>query len=648
MANNTTTTESHWILPLASIVVVVAALHFAKALLIPLTLAALLSFLLSPVCDWLEQRRLARIPAVLGTALLGFVILGFGAWAATRQVSQLVPMIPEYSRNVEQRLGQLNVNVVSILQRLTRSGPEPDDDRTQPDRVVDGSEPEKQSDSVQVVSALAGSLESYSGMFGTLLEILGTIGIIIVLVIFFMARREDLRDRFIHLMGENNLTLTTRMLEDANTRVRRYISMLFLINATFGIGVGVGLFFIGVPSALLWGIVAATLRFVPYIGPWVAAALPIGLSFAITTGWTIPLLTIGLFVVLELLSNNVMEPLLYGRNTGVSAVAVLVAALFWMWLWGPIGLLLATPLTVCVLVVGKHIPRLSFFETLLGSDPVFEPKTRIYQRLLAGDQAEAEELVKGFLKRQPLLEVYDSVLLPAIVINEKHWQLEELFEDRYRCIMRCFREMIGDCGDRPRPPLANEDANVIAVATDAATGEAAESGVGNDNAPRAAEHVASPLDVVCLPAHTESDELTALMLVQVLTTPETSARSVSIESLAGDLAERIAAEKADVICVCATPPVSVMHARNLCKQIRDQLPHVKLIACLWDTSDALDATTERFGHDAVVVATMAEAQEQIRQLITAPSATTEQPAEIKRDRIARPPADALRDPLVSV
>ena len=218
-------------------------------------------------------------------------------------------------------------------------------------------------------------------MFGTLLEVLGTTGIVIVLVVFFLVRREDLRDRFIHLVGKGHVTVTTQMLEDADTRVSRYLSMLFLVNVTFGISVGIGLYLIGVPNAILWGILAAALRFIPYIGPWIAAAMPIGLSMAISTGWVAPILTVGLFVVLELFSNNVLEPWLYGKNTGVSAVAVLVAAVFWTWLWGPVGLLLATPLTVCLLVVGKHVPQLSFLDILLGNEPVFEPKKRIYQRL---------------------------------------------------------------------------------------------------------------------------------------------------------------------------------------------------------------------------------------------------------------------------
>src|SRR6185503_14288872 len=223
----------------------------------------------------------------------------------------------------------------------------------------------------------------FGGMFGTLLEVLATTGIVIVLVVFFLIRREDLRDRFIRLVGRGQVTLTTQAIDDATQRVSRYLLMQLIINVSFGVPVGIGLYLIGVPNALLWGLLATALRFIPYIGPWIAAAMPIALAMAISTGWSAPILTVALFVVLELFSNNVMEPWLYGKNTGVSPVAVLVAAVFWMWLWGPVGLLLATPLTVCVLVLGKNIPELSFLDILLGTEQVFEPKDRIFQRLLA-------------------------------------------------------------------------------------------------------------------------------------------------------------------------------------------------------------------------------------------------------------------------
>ena len=285
---------------------------------------------------------------------------------------------------------------------------------------------------------------------------LGVTGIVIVLVVFFLVRREDLRDRFIRLVGKGQLTVTTQMLEDAATRVSRYLSMLFLINATFGIAVGVGLYLIGVPNAILWGILATTLRFIPYIGPWIAAAMPVGLSMAVSAGWGTPALTVALFVTLELFSNNVMEPWLYGKNTGMSAVAVLVAAVFWTWLWGIAGLLLATPLTVCLLVIGKHVPELSFLDILLGNEPVFEPMKRVYQRLLAGDPEEAAELVEADLEKRTLIEVYDSLLLPALALVESDWHRGDLDEVRHEFVLQSLKEMISERDEHP-PEVAGTD-----------------------------------------------------------------------------------------------------------------------------------------------------------------------------------------------
>ncbi len=414
--------KSSWMSTLASTAVVIAALYMAKSLLVPLTLAVLLSFLLMPVCDWLECRRFGRVPAVLMTAVLGFTMLGIVAWIAVVQMTQLAPKIPEYQQNIQAKLSSVNEYAAAALSKITKNaagvGQNPLLSELTAEPPLGTSELPY---SVRVLSVPASPLQVFGGMFGTLLETLGTIGIVIVLVVFFLIRREDLRDRFIHLVGKGQVTLTTHMLEDAGARVSRYLSMLFLINITFGASVGVGLYLIGVPNALLWGILAAALRFIPYIGPWIAAAMPIGLSMAISPGWLAPALTVGLFVALELFSNNVLEPWLYGRNTGVSPVAILVAAVFWLWLWGPVGLLLATPLTVCLLVVGKHFPQLSFLGIVLGSEPVFEPKKRVYQRLLAGDQEEADELVDELLQHTPLAEVYDTALIPALALAETHW-----------------------------------------------------------------------------------------------------------------------------------------------------------------------------------------------------------------------------------
>jgi len=370
MAPSDQFTKSAWML--ASIVVVVAVLYLAKGVLIPLTLAVLLSFLLSPLCDWLERHRLGRIPAVFATAILGFAVLGAATWTTVVQMTELAPKMPEYQKNLEAKLHSTNAYLSAALIKATQAAEGFGQNFAQ---LEQAEEPQGTIDrpySVRVLSSPSNPLQVLGGTLGTLLEVLASTGMVIVLVVFFLVRREDLRDRFIRLVGTGQVTVTTQMLEDATTRVSRYLSMLFVINTTFGTAIGIGLYVIGIPNAVMWGILAATLRFIPYIGPWIAAAMPLGLSMAISTGWLSPIFTVTLFVILELLSNNVMEPWLYGKNTGMSAVAVLVAAVFWTWLWGIAGLLLATPLTVCLLVIGKHVPQLSFLDTLLGNEPVFE------------------------------------------------------------------------------------------------------------------------------------------------------------------------------------------------------------------------------------------------------------------------------------
>jgi len=289
----------------------------------------------------------------------------------------------------------------------------------------------------------------------------------------------------------------------------------------------------------------------------------------------------------------------------VSAVAVLVAAVFWMWLWGPVGLLLATPLTVCVLVLGKHVPQLSFLDILLGTEPVFEPQERIYQRLLAGDQEEAVELFEDSLAHRSLAQVYDKVLIPALALAETHWQLGELNEGKHKFILQTLKEMIQDHDERQQDVQTDED-------TPDASKMDKDSG-------RIGETSSSRLSILCLPARTEADEITAMMLAQVLQTSGCLVQAVSVTSLAGEMVDLVDQQTADVVCVSATPPAAVMHARYLCKRLRDQLPEVNLVVGLWDARGALNKARERIGCGAIVVATLADAKEQI-SLLTQPRA----------------------------
>jgi predicted PurR-regulated permease PerM len=594
--------KSTWML--ASIAVVVAALYLAKELLVPLTLAVLLSFMLSPVCDWLERHHLPRIPAVMVTAVLGFAALGLLVWIAVAQMNDLAPKMPEYQANLQAKLHSANAYAISALSKVTKASQDIGQNLPELEGPQELPGSRERPYSVRVISSPASPLEVVGGVFGTVLGGFASAGIVIVLVVFFLIRREDLRDRFIHLIGKDQVTVTTQMLEDAGTRVSRYLSMLLFINATYGTAVGIGLYLIGLPNAVLWGILAATLRFIPYLGPWIAAAMPIGLAMAISTGWLAPLLSIGLFVVLELFSNNVMEPWLYGKRTGVSAVAVLVAAVFWTWLWGVVGLLLATPLTVCLLVIGKHVPQLSFLDVLLGNEPVFEPAKRVYQRLVAGDQEEAAELVEDYCANMPIVEVYDTMLISALALSETQWRRGDFSEDRHKYILQSVREIVQEQGERRQEMPATKGS------------ESQNEAVG-DSHPAVAADQAGLCCVLCLPARNEADEIAGLMLSQLVDLPGCDAETAPVPSAANDLIALVRQRKPQVGCISAMPPAAMMHARALCKRLRGRVPEGNLVVGLWYAQGDLNKAKERIGcgPDIHVVATLAEAQQQIRLLM---------------------------------
>ncbi len=590
---------------LASIAVIVAALYVAKGVLVPITLAVLLSFLLSPVCDWLERHWLGRVPAVMVTALVGFTVFGGATWMAVVQVSDLAPRMPEYETNLKVKLQSANAYVSATLGRVTRTA-QGMSENLSPVELAQAPQGTKEWPyAVRIISSPASPLQVFGSVFGTVLQVLGSVGVVIILVVFFLVRRDDLRDRFILLVGQGQVSLTTQMLEDAGTRVSRYLAAAFLVNAIFGTAVGVGLYLIGVPNPTLWGILATILRFIPYLGPWLAAAMPIGLSMAISGDWMAPGLTIGLFVVLELVTNNVLEPWLYGKNTGVSAVAVLLAAVFWTWLWGVVGLLLATPLTVCLLVVGKHVPQLSFLNTLLGDKPVFEPTKRVYQRLLAGDDEEAAELLDKYFEHAPLVEVYDTVLIPALVSAETHWRRGEIEATRHTFILQTLKSMIQERGERKQEPqqtAGNEDVE------DAET--------GSDIADRAA---LPGVCVLCVPAHGEADELAAMMLAQIVDIRGCVVETVPTAAMgvASELVEYVGQRKPDVVCISAVPPAAVAHARRLRMRLRRRFPELNLVVGLWNSPGDLNEAKERIGSDlkTQIVATLADAQAQIRRFV---------------------------------
>ncbi len=368
-------------------VLIVAVLYWAQAILVPVALAVLLSFVLTPVVTPL-QRWIGRVPGVLMVTIAVFVLLAAAGWGLNRQITSVLDELPAYRDNIRQRVrdirGAGRGGSVEKLQK-TVEGIQQDIER---DRPPSGTARDP------VVTKPAPPAGSWFPSTATLLTHLATAGIVAVLIVFMLLERQDLRNRVLSVFGHGHLALTTRALDEAAERVSRYLQRQVLINLTFGVGVAVGLLLIGVPYALLWAVLAATLRFIPYVGPWVGAIVPILVSLAVLEGWTRPALVVGLFVALELLTSLFLEKPLYAGAAGVSKVGLLVAVAFWTWLWGPLGLVMATPLTVCVVVLGKHIPGLELIATLMSDAAVLAPDVAYYQRLLAGDQSEAAELIE--------------------------------------------------------------------------------------------------------------------------------------------------------------------------------------------------------------------------------------------------------------
>jgi hypothetical protein len=428
------------------------------------------------------------------------------------------------------------------------------------------------------------------------LAVLGRAGMVVIFTVFMLFEREDLRNRFLGLVGLGQLNLMTQALDDAASRVSRYIFLQFLVNAGFGIVFGFGLFLIGVPYPALWGAVAAILRIVPYVGTLVAAMLPIALSLAVFDGWLRPLLVFLLVAGVEMIVGNFVEPWLYGAHVGISSLALLVSAVFWTVLWGPAGLILSTPLTVCAVVLGRYVPQLSFLHILLGDEPVLAAEAQIYQRLLAMDQLEAHTIVGEFLKGRPLIELYDSVLIPALSMAEQDRHKGAIDTPREEFIFLSVNEMIAEFSEYR---LADTPAGTESAAL-----------------PDAGERLNGR--IFCLPAHDRADEVTASMLAQILEQKGFAALSFPVvgPSLTEVLA-LIEAGRSDVVCISALPPYAFSPARAMCRQIRERFPKLKVMVCVWGFSGDTQKAMSRFERTQPdrLSTSLAQAVEHLQELV---------------------------------
>ena len=581
MARTSSAKDISRILTLVVAVVVITALYFARVMLVPLALAVLFTFVLAPLVSGLERIRIPRFLAivlVVGIAVFGIGVMG---WTVGNQLIDVTNQLPSYKTNIKEKIDAIhnpkNRRLDKAADAMKELGKEIADNPPVPNEPASSSlknsgtakatTQQPKAVPVQVFQPASNPLESLNSVITPL----GSAVIVLVLTIFMLAGREDLRNRLIGLVGHGHLNLMTQALDDAGSRVSRYLLLQLVINACFGAVIGVGLYFIGIPNSMLWGVVATLLRFLPYIGSPLSAVLPILLSLAIFPTWTGPVATIGLYLIVEILVGNLLEPLIYGAHTGISSFAILFAAIFWTLIWGPIGLLLSTPLTVCLVVLGRHVPALSFLNIMLGDQPVLSPEAHYYQRLLASDQAEAKEVLEDYLKTNSLEDLYDSVLIPALALAEQDRHHDDLDEITEQFICKSTKELLDELGDKSREPAAAEV-------------QKAHSDLAALSAPKIrVHHPAHVTSVVCIPARDEADEIVGIMLAQLLERAGYQSQAISIGTTAEMLAQ-IKEAAPDIVCISALPPFALLHARDLYKRVRANVPNAKIIVGLWKFS----------------------------------------------------------------
>lgn len=541
-------------------VIVVAVLKLAQEVFIPLALAILCTFLLAPLVLLLTRLRINRVLAVILSLGLGLALIGGLGTLVFNQFADLARELPSYQQqlrvNLKQWGGLLQGGVAettAAFDQLTK-----EIDRAAP------TEPKPRGVSkVQVVDAPATAIERMRDVVGPIARPLGTTLAVVVLVAFMLLRLPDLRDRVLRLLGARYLHLTTEALNDAAGRVSRYLLMQIVVNGWTGVAVTAGLWALHVPNAVLWGALTLVLRFIPYIGVWMAAAIPLALSFAVFDDWTRPVAVFGLFAVLELFDWSVLEPWLYGSHTGVSPVALLLAAGFWSWLWGFAGLFLAVPMTVCAVVMGKYIPQLKFLQVLLGDEPVLEPFERLYQRLLSSNRDEADSVLEAALRESSIIDVCDAVIVPAILRAEEDHSRGTLSDAKRQLILEHVNEWVDERLEMMAPvtsPVANQEAS---------DGNAA---------------------ILCIPASDRADEIIAKLFEAALFERKVSAKIIgprdSIQTAYDGRAPR-------AVVISALPPEAVTAARAVCKRLRKDGNDVTVIVGLWCAAGDLDRSRQR-------------------------------------------------------
>jgi len=574
----------------AGCVLVIVVLYWAQAVVVPVALAVLLTFVLTPPVSWLE-RRVGRVPGILIAVSLVFMVLGLAGWGVARQINNLADDLPRY-----------RVNILAKIADVRGAGK--------------GGSVEKLQDTIEDIKAGLGQEETTAGRplvvsaervtgfssftwLGPILGPLGTAGLVLAMVIFMLLERRDLRDRMIGLFGYGRLTITTKAFDEAGTRVSRQLLMQSLVNLVYGIAAGLGLYFLGVPYPLVWATLGAALRFIPYVGPVLGAGAPILVSLAALQGWTGPLWVVALFVVLELFTNLVLETVLYAGAAGVSQVALLISVAFWTWLWGPLGLLMATPLTVCLVVLGKHVPGLEFVGMLMADTPALAPEYGYYQRLLARDQSEAADLIERHIKTELPRTVYDALLLPALNYAERDRLEQRLSPYEETAVIDAKRELLSDAADsirrlHPQPSPPDEEPGV--------------------SGPRA------PLRMLSYAVNGVGDELALGMLAQVVDDLPIDVDIIRTRLSAAELVSFVQAQGVSIVCLADLPPSPPSKARYIVRRLRAALPDLRILVGRWGPPAMVDESAEmlREAGATVVAATLVDTRTYLGGLVELP------------------------------
>jgi len=528
---------------------IVAALYVGREIFVPVALSVLLSFVLAPFVIKLQALRVPRTISVFIVVFIGFSVIFSLGGLMVSQASRLAADLPAYQETLKDKIDSIRGLTGGGSGTLERASKVLKDLKTELQNSQTGGQPLQQSPdkpiTVEVKQPDPGPLTTLAAIIEPLVSPLTTTLIVIIFVVFMLIQRQDLRNRFVRLAGSEDIQRTTAALDEAGERLSRLFLTQIAFNAAFGLAIGIGLELIGVPSAPLWGLIAMIMRFVPYIGALISAVFPLILAAAVGSGWQMLLMTAALFAVLELLAGQVIEPLVYGHSTGLSPVAIIVSASFWTWLWGPVGLVLATPLTVCLVVVGRHVERLQFLDIMLGDQPPLTPPQLIYQRMLAGDPMEAAEQAHDFLEEGSLEEYYDTILLNGLKLAAADLRQGHLDDERLDRILNTVTELASDLEAHNDSPD-----NAVPEETESNLGALARIDQPDEAVVSISDEWKLPRSIVCIPGSTKLDEAAALVLAQILGSKGYGAAAEKADALSISKFFSLDLSAASLICIC--------------------------------------------------------------------------------------------------